>query len=93
MPPFGGRVRGVVQLKKEKSTHRHMYFFWWSNTTTSASSEANAKPELNAKYGSQNHRMVWVGRDLTDHLVQTLTPRARTPSTRPGCSMPHPTRP
>jgi len=38
---------------------------------------------------SQNHRMVWVGRDLTDQLVPTPVPWA--PSTRPGCSKPHPT--
>jgi len=37
--------------------------------------------------------MVWVGRDLEDHLVPTPLPGARTPSTRPGCSKPHPTWP
>jgi len=31
---------------------------------------------------SQNHRMVWVRRDLTDHLVPTSLPSAGTPSTR-----------
>ena len=30
--------------------------------------------------------MVWVGRDLSDHLVPTPLPGAGTPSTRPGCS-------
>jgi len=39
---------------------------------------------------SQNHRMVWVRRDLIDHLVPTPLPWAGTPSTRPGCSKPHP---
>jgi len=33
--------------------------------------------------------MVWVGRDLKDHLVPTPPPWAGTPSTRPGCSKPH----
>jgi len=28
--------------------------------------------------------MVWVGRDLKDHLVPTPLPRAETSSTRPG---------
>jgi len=37
--------------------------------------------------------MVWVGRDLKDHLVPTPLPWAGTPSTRPGCSKPHPTWP
>jgi len=35
--------------------------------------------------------MVWVGRDLIDHLVPVPLPGAGTPSTRPGCSKPHPT--
>ena len=39
----------------------------------------------------QNHRTVWVGRDLKDHIVPTPLPRAGTPSTRPGCSNTHPT--
>ena len=39
---------------------------------------------------SQNHSMVWVGKDLTDHLVPTLLPWAGTPSTRPHCSKSHP---
>jgi len=34
--------------------------------------------------------MVWVGRDLIDHLISTPLPWAGTPSTRPGCSKPHP---
>ena len=37
--------------------------------------------------------MVWVGSDITDHLVPTPLPWAGTPSTRPGCSKPHPTWP
>jgi len=37
--------------------------------------------------------MVWIGRDLKDHLVPTLLPWAGTPSTRPGCSDLHPTWP
>jgi len=32
-----------------------------------------------------NHRMVWVGRDLIDQVVPTPLPWAGTPSTRPGC--------
>jgi len=42
---------------------------------------------------SQNHRMVWVGKDLKDHLVPTPLPGAGTSSTRPGCSEFHPTWP
>ena len=38
-----------------------------------------------------DHRTVWVGRDLKDHLVPPPLPRTRTPSTRLGCSKPHPT--
>ena len=34
---------------------------------------------------SWNHRMVWVGRDLKDHLVPTPLPWAGTSSTSPGC--------
>jgi len=30
--------------------------------------------------------MVWVGRDLIDHLVPTPLPRAETSSTTPGCA-------
>jgi len=37
--------------------------------------------------------MLWVGRDLKDHLVPTPMPWAGTPSTRPGCSELHPTWP
>jgi len=37
--------------------------------------------------------MVWVGRDLTDHLVPTPLTSAGTCSTRPGCSELHPTWP
>jgi len=37
--------------------------------------------------------MVWVGRDLIDHLVPTPLLWAGTPSTRPDCSEPHPTWP
>lgn len=35
--------------------------------------------------------MAWVGRDLTDHLLPTPLPWARTPATRPGCIKPPPT--
>jgi len=35
--------------------------------------------------------MVWVGKDLKDHLVRTPLAWAGTPSARPGCSKPHPT--
>jgi len=34
--------------------------------------------------------MVWVGRDLKEHLVQTPLPWAGTPSTTPCCPKPHP---
>jgi len=34
--------------------------------------------------------MVWVGKDLKDHLVTTPLPWAWTSSTRPGCSELHP---
>ena len=37
--------------------------------------------------------MVWVGRNLKDHLVPTPLPWTGTSSTRPGCSEPHPTWP
>jgi len=37
--------------------------------------------------------MVWVGSKLRDHLVPTPLPWARTPTTRSGCSKPHPTWP
>jgi len=30
--------------------------------------------------------MVWIGRDLKDHVAPTPLPRAVTSSTRPGCS-------
>ena len=40
-----------------------------------------------------NHRMVWVGRDLEDHLFPTPLPWAGTSSTSPGCSELHPTWP
>jgi len=35
--------------------------------------------------------MVWVGRDLKDHLVPTPLSWAGAPSTRSGGSKPHPT--
>ena len=38
---------------------------------------------------SQNHRMIWVGRDLKGHLIPNCLPWAGTPSTRPDCSKPH----
>jgi len=46
-----------------------------------------------AEFESSNHRMVWVGRDLNDHLVPTPLPWAGTSSTRPGCLELHPTWP
>ncbi|GAB0187406.1 cAMP-dependent protein kinase inhibitor alpha [Grus japonensis] len=50
--------------------------------------------KLNMTQQSQNHRMVWVGRDLKDHLVPPPLLWAGTlSSTRPGCPKPHPTRP
>ena len=42
-------------------------------------------------FSRQNHRIVWVGKDLKDHLVPVFLPWAGTPSTRPGCSKTHPT--
>ena len=42
------------------------------------------------KITEQNHRAVWGGRDLKDHLVPTSLPWAGTPATRPGCPKPHP---
>jgi len=42
---------------------------------------------------SYNHRTVWLGRNLKDHLVPTLLPWAGTPSTRSDCSKPRPTWP
>jgi len=42
---------------------------------------------------SQDHQMVWVGRDLKHHLVPGPLPWAGTPFTTPGCSKPHPTWP
>jgi len=41
----------------------------------------------------QNHRTVWVGKDLGGHPVQTPLPWAGTTSTRPGCAELHPTWP
>jgi len=38
-------------------------------------------------------RMVWIGRDLKDHLFPTPIPWAGTTSTTPGCSKSHPTWP
>jgi len=35
--------------------------------------------------------MVWIGRDLKNHLVPTPLPWSGIPSARPGCSKPHPT--
>lgn len=42
---------------------------------------------------SQNCRTVWGGRDFRDHLIPTPLPWGGTPSTKPGCSQPHPTWP
>ncbi|GAB0189020.1 centromere protein C [Grus japonensis] len=49
------------------------------------------RPHLKYCVQFWNHRMVWVGRDLKDHLVPTPLPWAGTPSTRPRCPKPHPT--
>lgn len=38
---------------------------------------------------SQNHRTIWVGRDLKHHLVPTSLAQAGTYSTRLGWSKPH----
>lgn len=40
---------------------------------------------------SQNHRKIWVVRDLEDCLVPNPLPQAGTFSTIPGCSNPQPT--
>jgi len=34
--------------------------------------------------------MAWVGKDLKDHLISTPLLCAGSPTTRPGCSEPHP---
>jgi len=39
---------------------------------------------------SQNHRMAWVEKDHTDHLVPTPLLCAGSTTTRPGCLEPHP---
>ena len=49
--------------------------------------------QWNVQWHSENHGMVWVGRDLRDPSVPTSLPQARTPPTRPRCPRPHPTRP
>lgn len=38
---------------------------------------------------SEKHRMIWVGRNLKDHLIINPLPQAETLSTRPDCSKPH----
>jgi len=40
---------------------------------------------------SQNHRMVWVGRDLIERVIPTALPQTGTPAPSPGCSELHPT--
>lgn len=40
-----------------------------------------------------NHLMVWVDRDLRDHLVPIPLPLPGTPCIRSGCSEPHPSWP
>ena len=42
---------------------------------------------------SYNCRMAWVVRDLKDHIIPAPLPWGGMPSTRPGCSKPHPTWP
>lgn len=37
-------------------------------------------------YESENHRMVWVDKDHSDHLVSTFLLCAGSPATKPGCS-------
>jgi len=39
---------------------------------------------------SQNHRTLWVGRNLKGHLIPIPLPWAGTPSNRPGCSKSYP---
>jgi len=50
-------------------------------------------PEEHSYTRKPYHRMVWVGRDLKDHLVPSPLPWTGTPFTRPGCSKPCPTWP
>ena len=50
-------------------------------------------PSSVSHFALDNYRMVWVGKDLIDHLSPTPLPWAGTPSIRPGCSKPHPTWP
>mgnify|MGYP001864357661 CR=1 FL=1 len=47
-----------------------------------------AQQESTPFYHSQNHRMAWVGKDLKDHPVPTMS---RVATHKPGCSGPHPT--
>lgn len=42
---------------------------------------------------SPKHRVVWVVRDLKDHLIPTPMTWAGMPPTRPGCPGPHQTLP
>ena len=60
-----------------------------SQTTMGKKNPTKPRMPIHCNY----HRMVWVGRDLKDHLVPPPLPWAGTPSTRPGCSKPHPTWP
>lgn len=39
---------------------------------------------------SQDHRLIWVRKDLKDHLVPTNLQWTETPSSTPGCTNPHP---
>jgi len=73
-----------------RNVYQHMFEMdiLLTNATQATWSSWWQKPSLSH---TQNHRMVWVGRDLKDHAVPAPVPWAGTPSTRPGCSKPHPT--
>ena len=53
---------------------------WWSGVRISSCLRDAAEGNT-----SQNHRVVWVGRDLKDHLVPPPLQWAGTSSTRPVC--------
>lgn len=57
----------------------------------SRSSGASGAPPTNhpSSPRSQNHNLVWVGRDTKDHLVPPTAMGRGIPSTRPGCPKLH----